>query len=401
MRAGAVMRVRAERAVVFAAALVVGAVGCRDRGESAAGAGPPASPPAAVDATRAPAEVAPALPSAMVAAIDAVMAPVAGDDRPGCAVGVVQRGAIVLARGYGLADLARGVPITADTVFDLGSTSKQVTAAAVLQLVAEGEISLDDPVRRYIPELATRRGRPIRVRDLLHHTSGLPDYVDLLQDAGHDLGDVTTTQDALAALARARPLAAPGVEHDYSNSNYFLLGEIVARAAGTSLAAYAADHLFAPLGMTSTRVADGVRWPAAMAWGHDVDDDGAWVPVRSGWRQVGDGAVLSTVGDLARWARLFDAPETTALPGAAALVAAMLAPGALDDGTALAYAGGLEHDVHAGRAIVSHAGSWLGFGAELVRFPAERTSVICLCNFDDSDPTALALAVADVVLDGR
>ncbi len=361
---------------------------CGQRGAAPAPTALPAPRDAGGDARG---EAVAPLSDAAGAAIDRVMRKVEGDRRPGCAVGVGRRGALVFARGYGAADLAGGRPITPDTVFDLGSTSKQFTAAVTLTLVADGTLARDTAVRSIVPELPTRRGRPIAVHDLLHHTSGLPDYVDLLQDAGHEFEERTTTADALAVIAGARPTRAPGVTYEYSNSGYFLLALIAERVSHQPFAELARARLFAPVGMTHTQVSPRATEDVA-ARGYDRAH-GGWAPVSSAWEQVGDGAVRSTVGDLVRWAGQFDAP--TAL--APALIAAMLVRGRLDDGRELDYAAGLEHGEHDGRATVSHAGSWVGFGAELLRFPDEGLAIACLCNFDDSDPESLALAIADAV----
>ncbi|MCE9580648.1 MAG: beta-lactamase family protein [Deltaproteobacteria bacterium] len=338
--------------------------------------------------SRSSAQAAAPLPAPTVAAIDRVMQPFTGD-RPGCAVGVARRGALVLARGYGLADVAAHRPITPATIFDLGSTSKQFTAAVILSLVADGALALDTPVRAIVPELPARRGRAITIADLLHHTSGLPDYIELLQTAGYGLEDHTTAADALAAIIAA-PARPPGVEEVYSNSGYFLLALIAERVSHRSFAALARDRLFTPVGMTHTAVTPRSTDPAAA---RGYDHDGGWDEVTSGWDQVGDGAVHATIGDLARWAGEFDAPTALA-PG---LIAALLTRGQLDDGTVLDYAAGLEHGEHDGRATVSHSGAWVGFGAELLRFPDEQLAIICLCNFDDSDPATYAKAIADAI----
>ena len=186
------------------------------------------------------------------ARVDSIFAAYDRPDAPGCAVGVYRDGRIQYARGYGLADLEHRVPITPATVFDIGSTSKQFTAATILLLEQEGKLSLDDDVRRFLPELPAYE-RPITIRHLLHHTSGLRDYIGLLRLAGVRTDDVATADDALQMLVRQRALNfAPGDEHLYSNSGYFLLSLIVERAAGRSLRDEARDRIFAPLGMTRT-----------------------------------------------------------------------------------------------------------------------------------------------------
>ncbi|HVR07280.1 MAG TPA: serine hydrolase domain-containing protein [Thermoanaerobaculia bacterium] len=315
---------------------------------------------------------------------------------PGCAVAVVADGKVALARGYGFADLSRRLPITPRTVFDIASTSKQFTAACVLLLAARGRLSLDEDIRRYVPELP-RHDAVITLGQLLHHTSGLPNYIDLLVKAGKRYDEVTTDDDALAALAGAPDLEfPPGTAYHYNDSGYFLLSLVVKRVSGRSLRQFAAENLFAPLGMADTRI---------------VDDDGEEVPRRAlpyspaagggfqteatRWEQTGDGGVNTTVLDLAKWAASFDSPGT----GKEALVAAMTTPGRLADGTPLGYAGGLFLDSFHGERRVRHPGSWRGWSAELMRLPDRRLSVITLCNRDDADPAALSEQVADLYLE--
>ncbi|HST60230.1 MAG TPA: serine hydrolase domain-containing protein, partial [Longimicrobium sp.] len=154
---------------------------------------------------------------ARTARVDALFAAFDSDTTPGCAVGIYRDGQITYARGYGLADLERRVPITPRTVFDLGSTSKQITASSIILLAQEGKLSLDDDVRRWIPEMPVYQ-RPITIRHLLNHTSGIRDYIGLLSMGGARLDNVTTEDEALAAIARQKELNfAPGDEHLYSN----------------------------------------------------------------------------------------------------------------------------------------------------------------------------------------
>ena len=177
-----------------------------------------------------------------------------GKDTPGCALAVVRDGGIAYSKGYGMASLEHGVPITPQTVFDIGSTAKQVTAAAVLLLAQDGKLSLDDDVRKHIPEIPDY-GTPVTLRHLLHHTSGIRDYIALLQLGGVNFEDVATDADGLAAIARQKNLDfSPGDEHSYSNSGYFLLSLIVERASGKTLRDFAQERIFTPLGMTSTEI---------------------------------------------------------------------------------------------------------------------------------------------------
>jgi len=164
--------------------------------------------------------------------VDSIFAQWDRDDSPGCALGVYKDGSLSYARGYGMADLERRVPITPRSVFDIGSTSKQFAAASILLLAQAGRLSLDDDVRRHIPELP-EYSRPLTIRHLLLHTSGLRDYIGLLMLTGETTDDVTTPGEALDIIARQRELNfEPGDEHLYSNSGYFLLSIIVERVAG-------------------------------------------------------------------------------------------------------------------------------------------------------------------------
>ena len=338
--------------------------------------------------------VAQAQQSAPDARVDSVFAAYDRPDAPGCALGVYRGGKIQYARGYGLADLERRVPISPATVFDLGSTSKQFTAATILLLEQEGKLSLDDDIRRFLPELPAYQ-RPITIRHLLHHTSGLRDYIGLLRLAGTRYDDVSTPDDALQMIARQRALNfAPGDEHLYSNSGYFLLSIIVERAAGRSLRAEARDRIFGPLGMAHTDYLGSYNDVIPnRAIGYEAGDSGYRADMPR-WLQLGDGAVLSTAEDLLHWGENF----STTRVGGPAMRDALLTRGRLTSGKELDYALGLMHGEHRGLATVFHGGSWGGYRAEFVRFPAQRYGVAVLCNRADANPAALALEVAEIHL---
>ncbi len=334
--------------------------------------------------------------AALPARVDELFARFAAGLSPGCALAVVEHGRVVLARGYGFADLDRRLPITPRTGFDIASTSKQFTAASVLLLAARGRLSLDDDVRRYVPELP-RHDTPITLNHLLHHTSGLPNYVDLLVESGKRYEEVTTDDDALAALAGAPQLQfPPGTAFRYNDSGYFLLSLVVKRVTGRSLRDFAAENLFAPLGMTDTRIVDDLTQEVpGRAVPYEREDGGGFRPLVSAWEQTGDGGVTSTVLDLAKW----DASFYSGAVGGKALVAAMTTPGSLANGSPLPYGDGLFLDRFRGHRRVRHPGSWRGFCSELMRLPGRHLSVITLCNVGDADPAALSEQVAGLYLD--
>jgi CubicO group peptidase (beta-lactamase class C family) len=332
----------------------------------------------------------------LAARVDAVFAEYDKPDSPGCALGVYRDGAVIHSRGYGMADLERGVPITPRTVFDIGSTSKQFSAAAIVLLAQDGTLTLEDDVRTWVPELP-EYGARITIRHLLLHTSGLRDYIGLLTLAGHRIDDVTDAEDALRIIARQKALNfAPGAEHLYSNSGYFLLSAIVERAAGKTLQAFARERIFAPLGMTKTHYLgsyDDIVPDRALAYA--PRPGGGLRQDISRWLQVGDGAVFTTVEELLRWDNNFYAPKV----GGQALLDALQATGRLNDGKPLTYALGLGVGTYRGQRTVSHGGSWGGYRAELLRFPDQRFSVATLCNLGTINPTQLARRVAEVYLE--
>jgi CubicO group peptidase (beta-lactamase class C family) len=337
--------------------------------------------------------------SPMEKRIDAVMSPWANKGSPGCAVGVVQDGKVVHKKGYGMADLERGVPIAPDTVFDIGSVSKQFTAAAIHLLAAEKKLSLDDDIRKHVPELPQVGKGVVTIRHLLHHTGGLRDYTALLTLGGTRIEDVATVRQTLAALARQKGVDfEPGAKHQYSNTGYFVLAQVAERASKQSMARFVDARIFTPLGMTASLVLDDhARLVPGRAIGYGPKKEGGWRLDMSQWEQTGDGAVQTSVLDLVKWDADFDSRKV----GGAALVEALQVRGKTSDGKALDYASGLFHGTYRGQATVSHGGAWAGYRAELMRFPAQRTSIIVLCNASSAQPTAMAREIADIVLEKK
>ncbi len=316
---------------------------------------------------------------------------------PGCAVGVIRDGSFVLRRGYGMANLEYGIALSPQSVFRIGSTSKQFTAAAIVLLAQEGKLSLDDDVRDHLPEL-NDFGTPVTIRHLLHHTSGYRDYLTLASVAGMRNDDYYTDDDLLEMLSRQRQLNfMPGDEHLYSNSGYWLLSQVVERASGKSLREYAAGRMFTPLGMSNTHFHnDHTEIVPNRASGYSPTSDGFRINMTT-LPMTGDGGVFTTVNDLLRWDQNFYDSSV----GGPEFAEQMLRTGSLNDGESLTYASGLTVGTYRGLNIVSHGGSFVGFRAEMIRFPDERVSVSCLCNRSDANPSRLARQVAAVYLDDR
>jgi CubicO group peptidase (beta-lactamase class C family) len=317
---------------------------------------------------------------------------------PGCALGVVQNGRLVFAKGYGLANLGWGNPVSPSTVFDIGSVSKQFTAAAIALLDIDGVLSIDDDVRKWIPELP-EYGRTITIRHLLNHTSGIRDYLTLMSLEGIDFDNVLHEIDGVARIVRQRGLNfEPGSEHLYSNSGYLILANVVRRATGRSLRQFLEERVFEPLGMTHTLIwDDNTQVVHERAFGYSGEPDNWSIDHAWNFQMGGDGGVVTSVEDLAKWDANFYDP----LVGGQALLDMMHTRGVLNSGDTIDYALGLNIDRYRGMRRVEHGGSWAGFGAVLARFPDHHTSIIVECNRGDANVGSYANEVADAVLAGQ
>ena len=312
-------------------------------------------------------------------------------------------GAPVLAKGYGMADLEHGVPIGADTIFEAGSVSKQFTAAAVLLLARDGKLSLDDPARKYIPELpGVRAGGGKRPDD--------PSHAEPHQRACRDWGSVAgisgwprtsrayTHAHVLEIVSHQHALNfAPGTRWSYSNTGFNLAAIIVERVSGLSFQEFTRTRLFQPLGMTSTSWRDDYTRIVKRRAQAYRERDGAFHTDMPFENVYGNGGLLTTVGDLLKWNAHYDAPASAD----AALIAAQQTQGHFTGGRAYGYGLGLYVGLHKGLREVSHSGSTAGYQAFLTRFPEQRVSVAVLCNSASAPSTLYAHAVADLYLGER
>jgi CubicO group peptidase (beta-lactamase class C family) len=329
------------------------------------------------------------------ARIDAVFKPYSIPSAPGCALGIYQDGRVLYARGYGMADLNHAVPITPTTLFDVGSVSKQFTAASLVLLAHEGKLALTDDIRKYLPEIPDY-GTPITVDHLLHHTSGLRDYNTLLLLKGYRSEDVTDDEDALEVIAHQRALRfKPGTRFEYSNTGYFLAALIVKRVTGKTLAEFAKERLFQPLGMTRSHFRDDhTAIVPGRATAYSPSEKGGYQMDMSNWNQLGDGQVQTNISELVKWEENFHSARL----GGRALVDALQERGSLDTGASTSYGRGLFLDTYRGVQRVQHSGGWAGYRSLLMRFPTLQVSIAVLCNRGDARPN-LAENVADIVLE--
>ena len=339
---------------------------------------------------------APAAAQAPADRVDSAFARLSGPATPGCAVGVARDGRPVLQRAYGMADLEGERPNTPQTVFEAGSVTKQVTAAAVVLLAVEGRFSLEDDARTLLPELP-RYERPITIRHLLTHTSGLRDWGAVAALAGWPRGSrAYETPDMLAIVARQRGLNYPvGDHYSYTNSGYSVLPVLVERASGMSFAEFTRTRLFAPLGMTSTQWRDDyTRIVKRRAIAYQPAASGAFrldMPFES---VVGNGGLLTTVDDLLRWTENLE----TGAVGGPRFLTEMHRQARLTGGRQIEYASGLFVTSWRGIPEVSHSGSTGGYRAFLARYPRQHLAVAVLCNAAQANATALAHLVADAYL---
>ena len=339
-----------------------------------------------------------ALSADPIARVDKVFEKYETTESPGCAVAVAEGGKTVLARAYGMSDLEHETPNTVDTVFEAGSVSKQFTAAAVMLLARDGKLSLDDPVRKHIPELPDY-GAPLTIRHMLTHTSGLRDWGAVVAAAGWPRGSrVHTHGHVLEVLSRQKALNFPsGTEFSYSNSGYNLAAILVSRVAGKPFAEFTRERIFVPLGMTRTEWRDDyTRIVKGRATAYSKGER-AWSMAMPFENVHGNGGLLTTVSDLLRWNAALDA-GTLAGPEFAA---EEQKTGTLADGRPIRYAMGLYAENWKGAREISHGGATGGYRAVLARYPDHGLSVAVLCNADNANAGALGHQVADVFLEGR
>ncbi len=313
---------------------------------------------------------------------------------PGCAAAVSLNGETVFERAFGLADLESNVANTPQTIFESGSVAKQFTAAALVLLQQDGKLSLDDPVRKYIPELPDY-GAPLTIRHLLNHTSGLRDWGSVLALTGVGRGDRVINQDlALDVIVHQRALDfTPGSEYSYSNSGYNLAAIIVERVSKQKFPAFVEERLFKPLGMKNSSWRDDYqRIVPGRAQAYGRQGSGPWRLNMPFMNVYGNGGMLTTVGDWMIWNAMLDSKSL-----GASLVSALETRGVLNDGRKIAYALGLEVGTYKGLKDVSHGGSTAGYQTFLARYPDNKVSIGVMCNGTSPSAGGIAANITDEI----
>ena len=314
---------------------------------------------------------------------------------PGCAAAVSLTGEVVFEKAFGLADLEHNVPNTPQTIFESGSVAKQFTAAALVLLQQDGKLSLDDPVRKYIPELPDY-GSPLTIRHLLNHTSGLRDWGTVLSLTGAGRGDRVITQDlALDIITHQRALDfTPGSEYSYSNSGYNLAAIIVERVSKQKFPVFVEERLFKPIGMKNSSWRDDYQRIVpgrAQAYSRQ-GSNGPWRLNMPFMNVYGNGGMLTTVGDWMKWNAMLDSRSL-----GASLVDALETRGVLNDGRKISYALGLTVDTYKGLKDVSHGGATAGYQTFLARYPDNKVSIAVMCNGTSPSSGGIAASITDEI----
>lgn len=318
---------------------------------------------------------------------------------PGLAVGVYSKGEILFKKGYGIANLDYDIKITPETVFDIGSVSKQFTAACIVLLENEGKLSLDDDIRKYVPEISEFDEGKITIRNLLHHTSGLRDYLGLMYLSGISYDDTFTEENGLDILARQNELNfIPGSEFLYSNSGYLTLAIIIRRVSGESIGSFAQKNIFTPLEMKNTFIyEDGAKVVKNRAIGYSKEGDEYKREHHFYFVVGGDGQVYTTVEDFFKWSENFKNNNL----GNDSFLNKMLTKGILSNGESIDYALGLFHGSYKNHKTIAHGGAWGGFRANYLQFPEEDLAIAIMSNLGNVNAGQKAKQIADLILQDK
>jgi CubicO group peptidase (beta-lactamase class C family) len=329
------------------------------------------------------------------AAVDSIFAKWDKTDSPGCSLGIIQDGDLVYARGYGMANLEYDIPNSKSSVFRIGSTSKQFTAACIVLLAEQGRLSLDDTLNHFFPEFPDYAEK-ITIRHLLNHTSGIRDYLQIAYLKGLAGDDYYEDGDIMKWLVQQSDLNfKPGDSFLYSNSGYWLLGQIVQKVSGENMADFALRELFTPLDMTQTHFHnDHTQIVKNRASGYVPKGEKGFKISMTNLDMIGDGGIFTSIEDIKKWDDAYY--DTRVL--SKAFWDVMTQQGVLNDGEEIDYASGLFIETHNGLPTISHGGAFVGFRAELLRFPQQKLTIAIFANRGDANPSEMALEVADILL---
>jgi CubicO group peptidase (beta-lactamase class C family) len=325
--------------------------------------------------------------------IDQIMARFNSLTSPGASIAVVKDDKIVFLKGYGIADLEHDIPITSSTVFHIASVSKQFTAFAILMLESEGKLSINDDIRKFIPEVPDF-GKVITLDHLIHHTSGLRDQWELLAMAGWRLDDNISTKQILNLVSRQKELNFnPGDEMLYCNTGYTLLAEVVARVSGMSCADFTRTRIFEPLNMTHTLFYDDCEILVKNRAYSFYADGSGYKKSNLNYSTVGATSLFTTSEDLCLWSANFEKPVI-----GKDFIDKMAQRFVLNNGDTIGYAMGQGIYIYKGHKVFEHGGADAGYRSDLLRIPDEHFSVNVLSNLASFNPGDIASKIRDIYL---
>lgn len=336
------------------------------------------------------------LPDSILTRIDSLFQKFDKTSVPGCAIGIVRNDTLIYAKGYGMANLENGIPITPETVFYMASVSKQFTGYSIILLARQGKLNLDDDIRKYLPWIHDF-GKPITIRQLLNHTSGLRDDIGLAAITGLGYDGMLTQALAINLIKNQTSLNFdPGEQYSYSNSNYVLLAEIVKTVSGKSFRSFADSAIFKPLGMVNSQFQDnyaGLIKNRALSYSGTRDNKtlNSFQNVYT----VGDGGLFSNIIDMAKWVINLNSPVV----GDQLDIEQLTQKGKLNNGKEITYASGIGNSTYNGRIRYSHSGGLAGYRTIVSAFPELKMGFIVFSNEGDFNSSSKVNELADIFLD--
>ncbi|MCB0667684.1 MAG: beta-lactamase family protein [Saprospiraceae bacterium] len=327
--------------------------------------------------------------------IDSVFSACDHTDSPGCALAIIRDNKLIYKKGYGMADLERGLAITPQSVFYAGSISKQFVASCALLLSERNQLDLRAPIQQYLPDFPDY-GSEIIVQHLIYHISGIKDYFDLFEQAGINYLNQTSRKQTYELIKSQDSLDfKPGEKYSYSNSGYLMLAMIIEKVSGMSFSKFVDREIFKPLGMThSLFLDDAAILVPNRAWGYHINLDDEVENMLMRFDLVGSGGLYTTVEDLYLWDQNFFLPKI----GSSRFGEKLLTTGKLNDGTDTRYAFALVRDELMGHRLVGHSGSLGGYRAQYMQFPDDKLSIIILGNYSNFKPGERAHEIARILL---
>jgi CubicO group peptidase (beta-lactamase class C family) len=327
--------------------------------------------------------------------INAIFAKWNNPNSPGCAVGIVRNDTLLFAKGYGMANLEYGIPITPETIFHVASISKQFTGYAIVLLAKQGKLHLDDDIHKYLPWFPDFKEK-ITIRHLLNHTSGIRDHWQLLAISGTRLNDVIKQEHIMKVLGKQQALnSKPGERFNYSNSGYAMLAEIVRSVTGQTLRQFTDSAIFKPLGMANTNFHDeATEIVKNRSYSYSRTDSIHFANSILSYSNSGATSLFTNINDMHKWIMNFYRHQV----GDQKDIDLLTGKGKLNNGKEINYALGVSSDIYKGWRVFDHAGSDAGYRTFLAVFPDVKMGIVVFSNLADVIPANLVFKVADLFI---